>query len=137
MFCVVTCTAGLIWPYFLCHSASLASLEVASTAKTVYNSKWYEYPVSVRKHAVLMIALSHKERNLTGLKIIPCSLEAFLKVSIASIFIFIYNKQIIMEYVFFVSSSINRPFPTTLSSRISQRARIRYGKDNYLHFKLL
>lgn len=80
-FCVVSVMIGLVFPYVLCDSATRATFEIVNIAGTVYSSKWYNYPLNVRRHLILIMAQSQKPLVFRGLKIVSCSLEVFMKVN--------------------------------------------------------
>lgn len=79
-FCIECVGIGLFWPYLLCDSATSATLTVAQLGGIAYSSEWYKYPPNVRKYVVLIIVRSQEPVYFTGLKIIPCTLEVFMKV---------------------------------------------------------
>lgn len=75
-FFALTCiNCGVMWTYILSYSATLASFAVAGIGNIVYNCSWYNYPLSVRKYMILLIARSQRQVYLTGFKLFPCSLE--------------------------------------------------------------
>lgn len=81
LFFALTCiNCGVIWTYILSYSATFASFAIAGIGNIVYNSNWYDYPLSVRKYVILLIARSQREVQFTGLKLFPCTLAVFMKV---------------------------------------------------------
>lgn len=79
--CIIS---ALFWPAFYSYYASHTTDRIASIGNLVYESNWPEYPPELRKYAVLTIFRSQQPTNFTGLGVIHCTLEAFLKVSISS-----------------------------------------------------
>lgn len=71
---------GLSWSYLLCYSATSTTLDVANVGNVVYNSRWYEFPLTVRKSIILILIRSQSPVYFTGFKLIRCTLESFMQV---------------------------------------------------------
>lgn len=75
-------SSSLMWPYFFCHVATVVTEQITSIGDIVYESNWFDYPAELRKYNIYIIIRSQEPILFTGLKIIKCSKEVFLKVSI-------------------------------------------------------
>lgn len=79
-FCIGCISIGLLWPFILCNSAASATIEVANIGNSACYSKYYEYPLKMRKYLILIMVRSQSPVYFTGLKLIRCTLEVFMKV---------------------------------------------------------
>lgn len=70
----------LIWPYLYCHYASFVFDRISNMRNVAYDLNWYEFPLKLRKHFILIIARSQTSTNFTGLGLIDCTSENFGKV---------------------------------------------------------
>lgn len=80
-FCLCSLTASLTFTFVLSYSGNSATLNLHHIGDIVYNSKWYEYPPSLRKNLILIMARSQNFSYFTGYQIIRCTLEVFMKVN--------------------------------------------------------
>lgn len=80
VFCAASTGVALTLPFVLCYSATSSTFDIAHIGNIMYSSKWYEYPPSVRTHLVLIMARSQIPVFFTGLKLISCDLETFMRV---------------------------------------------------------
>lgn len=69
-----------MWPTCFCFFASAATEKLSSVGNMAYNSNWYDYPVGMQKHMVLIIARSQEPVYFSGLSLIRCTVETFGKV---------------------------------------------------------
>lgn len=113
-FCIECVGIGLFWPYLLCDSATSATLTITKLGSTAFSSEWYKYPPNLRKQIAFIIARSQEPVYFTGLKIIKCTLEVFMKVRFVTIHAFFLN----LKYAscLFKSSSTIRPSRITSCS---------------------
>lgn len=72
----VYCSISFVF-CFLSEKITTKSLECAIIA---YNATWYEMSIIDQKAIILIIMRSQKEYRITGLGLVNCSLEVFLKV---------------------------------------------------------
>lgn len=77
LMCIV---CSMIWPSYYCYYATIATEEILAVGDYTYNSKWYNYPVKLQKHVILIVARSHKRVHFSGLNLMYCTLEYFGKV---------------------------------------------------------
>lgn len=75
--CVAAVVRALIWPFFYCHFANVATDCIASIGDIDYGSNWYDFPTKLRKHAILIIARSQQPLLFTGLGLMRCTIETF------------------------------------------------------------
>lgn len=80
LMCIV---CSMIWPSYYCYFATIATEEILAVGDYTYNSKWYNYPVKLQKHVILIVARSHKRVHFSGLNLMYCTLEYFGKVKMS------------------------------------------------------
>lgn len=76
--CIIS---ALLWPYLFCHFADLTTNKIASIGDAAYNSNWYDFPVDLQKHMVLVVMRSRDKFYFTGLGLVRSTLEVFGEVS--------------------------------------------------------
>lgn len=81
IFDLATCLNGLFWPFLFCKSATMATHAISNVGNTVYNSSWYRYPPNKRRYLIPIMARSQKMVYLTGMGLVQCWLETYLKVN--------------------------------------------------------
>lgn len=82
--CVIV---SLTWPFIMCYSATQATYAMSHIADVVYNdSNWPDLPLDVRGYITLLMARSQVTLYFTGFTIVRCTLETFMRVSIANHF---------------------------------------------------
>lgn len=74
---------ALAWPFFLCHYGTCATERIRSIELTVYGANWLDYPLGLRKHIILVIAVSRSNISFNGFGIFGCILEIFAKVRVS------------------------------------------------------
>lgn len=67
--------------YLMTSFATKIAFKVGDIGDVVYSAKWYNYPLPLRVHVQLLIQSTQRTRYLTGLRIVYCNLETFLKVN--------------------------------------------------------
>lgn len=78
---------GLCWSTLFASFSNSVTSHISAIGFTIYNCSWLNYPAELQKYMILMIARSQKPAHLTGLKLFPCTLEMFGKVSENSFFL--------------------------------------------------
>lgn len=81
-YCVHHLICSMIWSIQYTYFATFTTNRVALIGDDLYNSNWYDYSLELRKHAMLIIMRSQKVVRFTGFKVVTCTLEVLLTVSI-------------------------------------------------------
>lgn len=81
-FSILCLVEGLTYTFFFCYFASQATSSCAAIGTTIYSSFWYTQPAPIQKKIVLMIARAQIPTMFMGFKMIRCTLESFMKVSL-------------------------------------------------------
>lgn len=71
---------ALFWPALICYFGTFATDRIELVADMAYDTNWYEYPVDVRKHIVLVIARAQMPVYFMGHGVVRATLEVFGKV---------------------------------------------------------
>lgn len=77
----------LIWPYLFCYFADITTKRISNIQQSVYKLKWYNFPLNLQKHFILMMAYSQRPIYFAGLKFVRGTLATFGTV-IMTIFFF-------------------------------------------------
>lgn len=81
VFNVMCIVCSTIWPSFYSYYATVATEQILTIGDATYNSNWFNYPVKMQKHVVLIVARSQKRVLFSGLNLMYCTVEYFGKVS--------------------------------------------------------
>lgn len=80
---------SLAFPFWLSLTMTNTTANIGQINQIAYSSEWIKYPAGVRKYTVMMMARSQKNIYFTGLKLVYCTLEEFMKVFIIIITFFL------------------------------------------------
>lgn len=78
----------------MCHAATSATFDVMDLGNAIYEGKWYEYPGDLRKNTVLLIARAQHTNYFTGLKVMHCTLEVFMRMNNTALSYFVMLRNI-------------------------------------------
>lgn len=67
--------------YSLTYFSTEISFEIVAIGEIIYFEKWYIYPKSLQIFVLLWIQSTQNVQYLTGLEVVYCNLETFLKVN--------------------------------------------------------
>lgn len=81
VFNVMCIVCSTIWPSFYSYYATVATEQILTIGDATYNSNWFNYPVKMQKHVILIVARSQKRVLFSGLNLMYCTVEYFGKVS--------------------------------------------------------
>lgn len=79
-FHIVAMFSSLIWPYLFSYFATFITNRISFVGDTAYNTSWFDYPLELQKHFILIIARSQEDVHFTGFNLVRCTLEVFGKV---------------------------------------------------------
>lgn len=100
IFYLICLLCSLNWTFVLCYAATTATSALEDISKYVYSSKWYEYPPEMQKCLILLMARSQRPVYFTGMRMVRCTLDVFMRVKLTlySFFILltITNHRLIM-----------------------------------------
>lgn len=72
---------SLIWPFLFCYYANIIVERMLSIGDDAFNMKWYDCPIELQKFIILIVLRAYEVKPLCGLRMIPCTLEIFGRVS--------------------------------------------------------
>lgn len=71
---------ALFWPFLICNFGTFGCDRIESIAGMAYDTNWYQYPMEVRMHIVLVIARAQIPIAFMGKGVVRATLEVFGKV---------------------------------------------------------
>lgn len=92
---IISIACALVWPTLFCYSASGVIENVTNIGNIAYDSNWYDYPPTLQKHIIIIIARSQEDIIFSGLNLIGCSIEVFGNVSQMNIEFWMCKKKVL------------------------------------------
>lgn len=72
---------SMFWPYLFCYYATYITNRISFIGFAAYDTNWFDYPLDLQKHMILILARSQENVHFHGFNLIECTLEVFGKVT--------------------------------------------------------